>query len=155
MANKVELLIEDLVNEILPEEFELVDSEYVKEGGDWYLRIYLDRKKEDEYLSMTDCHYLTTKINEMLDEKDPIENQYILEVSSPGLDRALKKDRDFAREKGKEVEIKLYKPVDGRKEFDGILIGLDEEGQVQIESNGKTLAFNRKDIAIIRLKIVF
>lgn len=79
----------------------------------------------------------------------------MLEISSPGLDRALKKDRDFVREKGKEVELKLYKAIDGRKEFDGVLVGLSEEGKVLIENNGKSLEFDRKDIAIIRLKIVF
>ena len=155
MANKVELLIEDLVNEILPAELEIVDTEYVKEGGEYYLRIFLDRKAEDESLSMTDCHKATTIINEMLDEKDPIENQYILEVSSPGLDRTLKKDRDFVREKGKQVELKLYKTMNGRKEYDGELIGLNEEGLVEIKDRENILAFDRKDVAIIRLKIEF
>lgn len=155
MANKVEVLIEDLVAEILPEELELVDTEYVKEGGDYYLRIFLDKKAEGEYLSMTDCHQATTIINEMLDEKDPIDNQYILEVSSPGLDRALKKDRDFIREKGKEVEVKLYKALNGRKEYEGELIGLNEEGLVEIKEKENILSFDRKDIAIIRLKIEF
>ena len=155
MANKVELLIEDLVGEILPEELEIVDTEYVKEGGDYYLRIFLDRKAEGEYLSMTDCHKATTIINEMLDEKDPIENQYILEVSSPGLDRTLKKDRDFIREKGKQVEVKLYKARDGRKEYEGERVGLNSEGLIEIKDRDHILVFDRKDVAIIRLKIEF
>ncbi len=155
MANKVEVLIEDLINEVLPEEFEIVDTEYVKEGGEWYLRIFVDKRAEGEYLSMNDCHKVTTIINAMLDEKDPIEDQYTLEVSSPGLGRALKKDRDFVREAGKEVEIKLYKALDGRKEFDGILKGLNDQGHVVIDAGSREMEFDRKDIAIIRLKIVF
>lgn len=155
MANKVEILVEDLVNEILPAEFELVDTEYIKEGSDWYLRIFVDRKAEGEFISLSDCQIVTALVNEVLDAKDPIENQYILEVSSPGLDRPLKKDRDFVREVGKEVELKLYKALDGKKEFDGFLKGLDEEGLVVIESKDQLLKFDRKDIAIIRLRVVF
>ncbi len=91
----------------------------------------------------------------MLDIKDPIKEQYMLEISSPGIDRALKKERDFIREKGREVEIKLYKPINGQKEFEGNLIGLTEDGIVQIEFNGRVIEINRKDIAIIRLKVTF
>ena len=155
MANRVEVLIEELINEVMPAEFELVDTEYVKEGSDYYLRIFVDRKAEGEYLSLKDCQAITGIVNTMLDEKDPIENQYILEVSSPGLDRTLKKDRDFVREIGKEVEIKLYKAQDKRKEFEGILKGLDEDGLVVIEHNEELKKFDRKDIAIIRLKVIF
>lgn len=155
MANKVEILIERLVEEILPEELELVDTEYVKEGADYYLRIYLDRRAEGEYLSMTDCHSATTIINEMLDREDPIANPYILEVSSPGLDRSLKKERDFVREKGKTVELKLYKSLDGKKEYEGTLIDLTEADQVRIRIKDEIRAFDRKDIAVIRLKIEF
>ena len=79
----------------------------------------------------------------------------MLEISSPGIDRALKKERDFIREKGREVEIKLYKPINGQKEFEGNLIGLTEDGIVQIEFNGRVIEINRKDIAIIRLKVTF
>ena len=91
----------------------------------------------------------------MLDIKDPIKEQYMLEISSPGIDRALKKERDFIREKGREVEIKLYKPINGQKELEGNLIGLTEDGIVQIEFNGRVIEINRKDIAIIRLKVTF
>ena len=91
----------------------------------------------------------------MLDIKNPIKEQYMLENSSPGIDRALKKEREFIREKGREVEIKLYKPINGQKEFEGNLIGLTEDGIVQIEFNGRVIEINRKDIAIIRLKVTF
>ena len=155
MANKTEEAVEALVLEVLPQEFELVDTEYVKEGSDWYLRILVDRKAEDEKISLEDCQKLSRMIGEMLDIKDPIKEQYMLEISSPGIDRALKKERDFVREKGKEVEIKLYKPIDGQKEFEGILLGLTEEGIVQIEFNNRVIELNKKDIAIIRLKVIF
>lgn len=155
MANKTEILVEELVREVLPAEFELVDTEYVKEGSDWYLRVYVDRKNEGERIALSDCQSISNVVSALLDEKDPIKEHYYLEISSPGLDRALKKDRDFVREKGKEVELKLYKAVDGRKEFEGILEGLTENGAVQINNNGNVLEFDKKDIAIIRLKVIF
>lgn len=155
MANKTEEIIESLVLGIIPEEYELVDTEYVKEGSQYYLRILVDRVAEDERISLEDCQKLSRLFSEMLDEKDPIKDQYMLEISSPGIDRALKKERDFAREKGKDVELKLYKPVNGQKEFEGKLIGLKEDDTVQIEYNGQIIEFKRKDIAIIKLKVVF
>lgn len=155
MANKTEEIIESLVLGIIPEEYELVDTEYVKEGSQYYLRILVDRAAEDERISLEDCQKLSRLFSEMLDEKDPIKDQYMLEISSPGIDRALKKERDFVREKGKDVELKLYKPVNGQKEFEGNLIGLKEDDTVQIEYNGQIIEFKRKDIAIIKLKVVF
>lgn len=155
MANKTEEIIESLVLGIIPEEYELVDTEYVKEGSQYYLRILVDRLAEDERISLEDCQKLSRLFSEMLDEKDPIKDQYMLEISSPGIDRALKKERDFVREKGKDVELKLYKPVNGQKEFEGNLIGLKEDDTVQIEYNGQIIEFKRKDIAIIKLKVVF
>ncbi|MDO5062333.1 MAG: ribosome maturation factor RimP [Peptostreptococcaceae bacterium] len=155
MANKTELLVEGLVHEILPEEFELVDTEYVKEGSDWYLRIFVDKKAENERITLNDCQQISHIVSELLDKKDLIKEHYMLEISSPGLDRALKKERDFIRERGKEVELKLYKALDGRKEYDGTLIGLTEDDIVQIQTDKKILEINRKEIAIIRLKVVF
>lgn len=155
MANKVEILVEELVLGVLPEEYELVDVEYVKEGSEYYLRIFVDKKNREDRISLKDCQIISNILNDVLDEKDPIKEQYMLEVSSPGIDRALKKDRDFVRESGKEVELKLYKQLDGRKEFDGELIGLSEDNIVSIKKDDKILSFDRKDIAIIRLKIDF
>ena len=155
MANKTEEIVEPLVLEVLTQEYELVDTEYVKEGADWYLRILVDRKLEDEKISLEDCQKLSRLISEMMDEKDPITEQYFLEVSSPGIDRALKKERDFVRESGKDVEIKLYKPMYGQKEFEGTLIGLTQDDIVQIEFNDRIIEINRKDIAIIKLKVIF
>lgn len=155
MANKTELLVEGLVHEILPEEFELVDTEYVKEGSEWYLRIFVDKKAENDRITLNDCQQISHIVSDLLDKKDLIKEHYMLEISSPGLDRALKKERDFIRERGKEVELKLYKPLDGRKEYEGTLIGLTEDDIVQIQMDKKILEINRKEIAIIRLKVIF
>ena len=95
MANKTEEAVEALVLEVLPQEFELVDTEYVKEGSDWYLRILVDRKAEDEKISLEDCQKLSRMIGEMLDIKDPIKEQYMLEISSPGMASLLR--RIFSR----------------------------------------------------------
>ncbi|MGB5823754.1 MAG: ribosome maturation factor RimP [Proteocatella sp.] len=155
MANKTEEIVEPLVLEVLTEEYELVDTEYVKEGADWYLRILVDKKSKDEKICLEDCSKISRLISEMLDIKDPIIENYFLEVSSPGIDRALRKERDFVRESGKDVEIKLYKPMNGQKEFEGTLIGLTQDDIVQIEFNNRIIEINRKDIAIIRLKVIF
>lgn len=152
MAGKVEQLTEEIVLKILPEEYELVDIEYVKEGSMRYLRIYIDRSGK---MSLNDCETLSRIIGEKLDEADPISENYMLEISSPGLDRPLKKDRDFVREQGKEVEIRLYKPLSGMKEFEGKLIGLNENGEVEIMAADRLLRIPRKDIALIRLAVKF
>jgi len=155
VANKTEEIVEPLVLEVLTEEYELVDTEYVKEGADWYLRILVDKKSKDEKICLEDCQKLSRLISEMLDIKDPITEQYFLEISSPGIDRALRNKRDFVREKGKDVEIKLYKPMNGQKEFEGTLMGLTEDDIVQLEFNNRIIEINRKDISIIRLKVIF
>ena len=148
-------MLESLVPELLPEEYELVDVEYVKEAGERYLRIFVDIKDREKRISLNDCQRISIIISEFLDNEDPIKEQYLLEVSSPGLDRALKKDKDFLREKGKEVEIKLYKHFEGQKEFEGVLLGLTDDGLVKILMNGKEFTISRKDIVIIRLKVNF
>lgn len=152
MAGKVEQLTEEIVLKILPEEYELVDIEYVKEGSMRYLRIYIDKSGK---MSLNDCEKLSRIIGEKLDEADPISENYMLEISSPGLDRPLKKDRDFVREQGKEVEVRLYKPLSGMKEFEGKLVGLSENGEVEIMTADRLLKIPRKDIALIRLAVKF
>lgn len=107
MANKVEQVVEDIVQELLSDEYELVDVEYVKEGSVRYLRIYIDK---DGKMSLQDCEQLSRKISDKLDEIDPIAENYMLEVSSPGLDRVLKKERDFVREGGKRLKSNYTAP---------------------------------------------
>lgn len=123
MANKIELRVEELMNDILQDsEFELVDVEYIMER-DWYLRIFVDKPGG---VDLDDCQMLSEKIGKILDKEQLIEDSYILEVSSPGIDRVLKKDRDFVREVGKSVDVTLYAPIDGKKNFTGILESRDK-----------------------------
>ena len=143
---------EELVTPIIAENhFELVDVEYVKEGANWYLRIYADKEGG---INIDDCVLISRALEVKLDEEDFIKDAYILEVSSPGLGRPLKKDRDFERNLGKAVEIKLYKAVEGCKEYEGILKEFSKDA-VTVETEEKEHTFSRKDIAVIRQAIEF
>ncbi len=130
---------------------EIYDVEFVKEGSEWYLRCYIDKP---DGVSITDCENVSRALSEKLDEEDFIENAYILEVSSPGLGRALKKDKHLAKSIGGEVELKTYRPVEGRKEFQGILEAFDAE-TVTIRTGEKEIVFQRADVALIRLALDF
>lgn len=130
---------------------EIYDVEYVKEGSDYYLRAYIDKP---EGVNIMDCERVSRALSDALDAADFIPDAYILEVSSPGLGRALKKDRHLARSIGQEVEIKLYKPLEGAKEFSGVLKAFDEENIVISEAAGDR-NFARNDIAVIRLALDF
>lgn len=131
--------------------FELVDVEYVKEAGSWYLRVYIDKEGG---IAVDDCEVVSREADPILDTDDCIEESYILEVSSPGLGRPLKKEKDFKRSIGKAVECKLYKAIDKQKEFEGVLKDFTED-TVTIEIDEKDLVLDRKDIAMIRLAIEF
>ena len=131
--------------------FELVDVEYVKEGSDWYLRAYIDKP---EGVSIIDCENVSRAFSDKLDEEDFISDAYILEVSSPGLGRALKKDRHLEKSLGEEVEVRTYKPIDKQKEFTGILKSYDKD-TITIQTEEKDLVFAKSDIAIIRLTLDF
>lgn len=133
-------------------QFELVDVEYVKEAGNWYLRTYIDKEGG---IAVDDCEVVSRRLGAWLDEKDFIADGYILEVSSPGLGRALKKEKDFVRSMGKEVDIKLYKQLNKQKDFTGILKSYDKDS-VNIEMEDETeMMFQRTDIALIRLAFDF
>ena len=132
--------------------FELVDVEYVKEAGCWYLRGYIDKPGG---ITVDDCEEVSRALSDLLDEEDFISENYILEVSSPGLDRPLKKEKDFARSIGKDVEVKLFKAINKEKEFVGILKAYDED-TVTLEMEDETeMQFKRSDIARIRLAFFF
>lgn len=132
--------------------FELVDVEFVKEGSNWYLRIYVDKEGG---ININDCELVSRAMSDILDREDYIEESYILEVSSPGLGRPLKKDKDFTRSIGKEVEIRLYKAIEKQKEYTGILKDFDK-ANVTIEfEDGEEKTFSRSDIALIRLAFDF
>ncbi len=132
--------------------FELVDVEYVKEGGNWYLRAYIDKPGG---ITVDDCEVVSRAFSDILDEKDYIEDAYIFEVSSPGLGRPLKKEKDFKRSIGEEVEIRTYRPINRQKEFVGFLKEYNQE-TVTIEYEDETTqVFQRSDIALIRLAFDF
>ena len=132
--------------------FELVDVEYVKEAGTWYLRAYIDKPGG---IAINDCEVVSRELSDLLDQKDFIDDSYILEVSSPGLGRPLKKERDFARSIGAEVEIRTYRMVEGRKEFTGVLEEYDSESVTVSYEDGTKQNFDRKEIALIRLAFDF
>ena len=132
--------------------FELVDVEYVKEAGNWYLRAYIDKEGG---IAVDDCEIISRKLGDWLDEKDFIADSYILEVSSPGLGRPLKKDKDFDRSIGEDVDIKLYKPLNKQKDFTGTLISYDKDTVTIGQEDGTGLTLNRPEIALIRLAFDF
>ncbi len=129
----------------------IYDVEYVKEGGEWYLRAYIDKP---EGVNIGDCETVSRALSDQLDREDFIADAYILEVSSPGLGRALKKDKHLEMSIGREVELKTYKPIGGRKEFSGILQAFDQD-TVTIETEGAPVVFTRSDIAVVRLALDF
>jgi len=131
--------------------FELVDVEYVKEGGTWYLRAYIDKPGG---ITIDDCEAVSRRLSDILDEQDYIDDSYIMEVSSPGLGRPLKKEKDFQRSLGEEVEIRTYRMVERQKEFRGILKAWDKE-TVTIETEEGEQVFSRDNIALIRLAFDF
>ena len=123
------------------------DVEYVKEAGTWFLRVYIDKPGG---ISIEDCEAVSRPMSDLLDEADPIEGSYVFEVSSAGADRVLKTDAHFEQFMGAEVEVKLYRPRDGRKEFVGLL-RTHNDGDVTVEINGEIAEFTKKEIALVRL----
>lgn len=132
--------------------FELVDVEYVKEAGNWYLRAYIDKPGG---ITVDDCEVVNRELGDLLDRDDFIDDSYILEVSSPGLGRPLKKERDFIRSKGEEVEIRTYRMVDRQKEFRGVLKAWDKDTVTIETEDGQEQVFDRDNIALIRLAFDF
>lgn len=154
MASKdVVLAVSEIISSFMEEnKFELCDVEFVKEGPNWYLRIFADK---DGGITLDDCEFISRNIEVLLDKKDPIEQAYILEVSSPGIDRPLKKESDYEKYAGEIIDIKLYKAVDKCKEFQGVLIGLKDSIVAIEDENGKELSFSLADIASCRLAVIF
>ena len=143
---------EELITPILQTNgFELVDIEYVKEAGTWYLRIYMDKPGG---ITIDDCELVSRAFSEILDQEDYIEDSYIMEVSSPGLLRPIKKDKDFERNLEKEIEIKTYRMIDKTKDFVGVLKSYDKDS-ITIEDENGERSFQRSDLALIRPYIEF
>lgn len=154
-TNKKEILkdlrqmAQAIANEL---EFELVDLEYIKEFGNYFLRVYIDKIGG---VSTEDCEKMSKILSSQLDEKDPIEESYYLEVSSPGLDRPLKTDKDLKRNLEKDVEIKLYKPLDNKKKYEGKLVDYNENDIIIQNNQGDKITLPKEVVANVRLSIKF
>ena len=144
MAKKITELVAEVAAPVAQEQgCTLWDVEYVREAGQWYLRLYLD------------CEAVSRRVSDLLDELDPIEASYIFEVSSAGAERPLKRPSDFQQFMGSPVLLKTYKPVNGRKEFAGRLAGYDN-GAVELDmGTAQPLRFEKQDIALVRLRVEF
>jgi ribosome maturation factor RimP len=148
----IEKIAQEIALPIVEElDYELVDLEYKKEGPHWCLKLYIDKPGG---ITLDDCQEVSQRVGDMLDIKDPIPHNYFLEVSSVGLDRPLKKEEDFVRFKGRKVDLKLYRAIDGSKNFKGELIGLVGD-TIQIQDGEKTLEFKKDEVAIVRLSVEF
>ncbi|HIU67935.1 MAG TPA: ribosome maturation factor RimP [Candidatus Caccomorpha excrementavium] len=145
--SRTEKLMLPIVEEM---NFELVDVEYVKEGGNYFLRAYIDKEGG---ITINDCETVSRRLSDLLDEADFIPDSYILEVSSPGLGRPLKKDKDFARSIGKKVEIRLFQAVNRNKEFTGVLSAYDKDSVTITQEDSEVIIIPRSGIALIRLAL--
>ncbi|MEE0515389.1 MAG: ribosome maturation factor RimP [Emergencia sp.] len=155
---KIKEIIEEISAAFMEENgLELYYVEFVKEGRDWFLRVYIDKlsASAEEYISTDDCEKVSRFLSEELDRLDPIEQNYYLEVSSPGMDRQLLTERHYEKYTGRQVEVKLYEAVDGRKTFEGVLLGLSEGNVVIRDEQDKEWMFPRQQVAKTSLAVVF
>ena len=162
---KITEIVEEITADFLGQNgLELYNSEFVKEGKDWFLRVYIDKlpkegadgNVEEEYVSTDDCESVSRFLSAELDRLDPIEQNYYLEVSSPGLDRALIREKDFIRFCGHVVDISLYKAIDGKKAYQGTLKGLTDDNKIVItDEKGEEIEFPREQVAKARLAVIF
>ncbi|SFH67487.1 ribosome maturation factor RimP [Pisciglobus halotolerans] len=154
IVEKVSEVVEPITTEM---HYELVDIEYVKEGKNWFLRVYIDKPSG---ITLEDCAEVSEKVSEKLDQikPDPFPHAYFLEVSSPGAERPLKKEEDYQNALGKTINISLYEPVEGEKIYEGVLEEITESSltlSIRIKTRTKEMTFDRKKIAKARLAIVF
>lgn len=155
---KIKEIIEDIGADFLESNgLELYNVEFAKEGRDWFLRVYIDRlsSEEDQYVNTDDCELVSRFLSEELDRVDPIEQNYYLEVSSPGMDRPLLTQKHYDRFAGHLVEVRLYKAVDGKKNYEGLLVGLIDGNVVLKDENDKELMFPLDQVAKTNLAVVF
>lgn len=152
---KVTNLVEEAVTGFLKENnLSVWNVEFQKEGKDWFLRVYIDRE-DGEYVSTDDCELASRYISEKLDELDPIEQNYYLEVSSPGMDRELSRPEHFEKCKGEIVDVKCYKAVEGKKEHQGVLVDCDEANLTLSIDEVNNLVIPREQISKVRLAVIF
>lgn len=143
IEEKVEQLIEKTINEL---GYKLYDVEYAKEGKDYFLRIFIDK---NEGIDLNDCEKVNDAVNPILDAADYIKEQYFLEISSPGIERTLRKDKHLKQNIGEKVEIKLFKPINKQKNIIGILKDYNAE-QIEIETSEEVCKIDRKNISVIK-----
>ncbi len=147
MASNIETKVDNLLRKIIEDlGYELYDVIYEKEGKDYYLRIFIDK---DGGVDLNDCERVNNAINDILDEADYIKDQYFLEVSSPGLERTLRKKEHFLKQIGNEIMVKLYRPIDKKKEFSGTLTYYDDES-IGLDIQGNEIKIDLKDIALAK-----
>lgn len=150
---KVTEIVREIAEPVVLEQgCELWDVEYVREAGQWYLRLYLDREGGVDIL---DCEAISRKVSDILDEVDPIESSYVFEVGSAGIERQLKRPSDFDRFMGSPILLKTYQPVDGQKEFAGTLSGYDQGNVTMTLKNGTEKTFAKESVAVVRLRVEF
>ncbi|NLD11514.1 MAG: ribosome maturation factor RimP [Clostridiales bacterium] len=158
---QIKELISDMAGEFLLENgLELYNTQFKKEGRDWYLRVFIDKAQtdpnaEEEYVSTDDCEKVSRYLSEKLDEADPIQQNYFLEVSSPGMDRELFAQKDYDRFAGRRVEVKLYQNFENSKEYEGTLIGLIDGKVVIRDDDEREMAFPLEQVAKTNLAVVF
>ncbi|MGM0750466.1 MAG: ribosome maturation factor RimP [Bacillota bacterium] len=154
--SKITTLVEELVTPILDDmSLELIDMEYVKEGSNWFLRVFIDK---DSGVDIEECGIVSERLSEKLDEIDPIPHNYFLEVSSPGAERPLKKEKDFEKAIGKNVYVKTYEPLNGEKAFEGTLLSYTSDQlalEVTIKTRKKKVEIPTDKIAVARLAVTF
>lgn len=155
---KVTGLVEEILTPFLSgKDMELYNVEFVKEGRDWYLRVYIDKVEgaEEKYICTDNCEEVSRFLSEKLDEDDPIEQNYYLEVSSPGMDRELYREKDYKRFKGHKVEVKLYQAVGGRKHIEGTLIDMDGDNLFIKDEKEEELTIPMEKVAKTKLAVEF
>lgn len=150
--SRIAKLVRELVEETVEKmDIELIDVEFGREGPRNFLRLYIDKKGG---VSLDDCERVSKAAEPLIDAKDPIDGSYVFEVSSPGLDRPLKTEKDFIRYEGELVEVRLYKQLDGKKSFEGKLIGL-KNGKISIMSEACEMDFDTEDVSLVKRLIKF
>ena len=153
---KITEIVKEMLEDFLRQEgYELYNAEFVKEGRDWFLRVYIDKTVTDEYVGTEDCEKVSRFLSEKLDEADPIEQNYYLEVSSPGMDRPLLKRSHYERYIGSEVEIRLYKGKDGTKNIQGVLKDITGDDITVEDHDGREWKLQLSEIAKAKLAVIF
>lgn len=150
--------VQELLAEFISgKELEIYNVEYRKEGPEWKLRVYLDKPEdsETEFVNIEECEEVNRYLSDKLDEIELIDRKYTIEVSSPGMDRELIHDKDFQRFAGRVVEVRLYEPLNGQKNFEAVLLGRTEEDVIQLDVDGERMEIPHKKISKINLAVIF